>query len=140
MILWIGLAGALIVAELVTGTFYILMAAIGALSGAALSYLGASVPVQMITAAIITVVSMYGVYFYRKRYSKEPKPAENNPDINMDIGQIIVVHEWHDNKARVSFRGAQWDVELVPGAVPGHSGYQIVSVRGSTLIVTNPII
>lgn len=135
MLVWIGLAGALAVLELLTGTFYILMAAVGALAGAALAYFGVSLPVQIIVAAVVSVAAMYVVHYWRKRNADEPKSADKNPDINIDIGQTLLVQGWQGNKARSTYRGAMWDIELASEGTPTDGGYRIIAVRGSTLIV-----
>jgi len=63
--------------------------------------------------------------------------AERNPDINLDIGQTLVVERWPaDGWAQVRYRGANWSVQLQPGTSPSvHSRYRIVQVHGNTLIV-----
>ncbi|HVK32727.1 MAG TPA: NfeD family protein, partial [Burkholderiaceae bacterium] len=61
-------------------------------------------------------------------------PAARNPDVNLDIGQVVQVERWDANRrARIAYRGAMWDVELLPGeaAVPG--SFQIREVEGSRL-------
>ena len=49
---WLAVAGVLIVLELATGTFYLLMMAIGLAFGALAAWMGATMPVQTITAAV----------------------------------------------------------------------------------------
>jgi hypothetical protein len=61
-------------------------------------------------------------------------PSQRNPDVNLDIGQAVQVDRWDGNgRARTAYRGAMWDVELLPGepAVPGR--YLIREIDGSCL-------
>jgi membrane protein implicated in regulation of membrane protease activity len=52
---WLAAAGVLIVLELFTGTFYLLMMAIGLAFGALAAWLGAAMPVQTIVAAVVGI-------------------------------------------------------------------------------------
>jgi membrane protein implicated in regulation of membrane protease activity len=133
---WLAVAGALIVLELFTGTFYLLMMALGLASGALAAWLGATMPVQTIAAAVVGIVAT-GL-LHRSRLGRPPRvdPARDK-NVNMDIGQQVAVDTWHDGHARVMYRGALWDVELGPGAQPAAGDFRIVEVQGSRLIVAN---
>ena len=54
---WSAAAGVLIVLELFTGTFYLLMMALGLLFGALAAWLGAGMPLQTIAAAVVGIVA-----------------------------------------------------------------------------------
>jgi membrane protein implicated in regulation of membrane protease activity len=134
--MWLLAAGVLVVLELLTGTFYLLMIAVGLAAGAAAAFAGASGPAQTVLAAVVGVLAT-GL-LYRSKYGKSSGvEAAVDPNINMDIGQTVTVPAWQDGVARVMYRGALWDVELAPGAsvatAPGL--YTIREVRGSRLIV-----
>jgi membrane protein implicated in regulation of membrane protease activity len=133
---WLAAAGVLVVLELLSGTFYLLMIAIGLAFGAVAALLGASFPLQMIVAAGVGVVAT-GV-LHRSRLGRQPKSSPmRNPNVNLDIGQRIDVPSWRDGHARVIYRGALWDVELGQGARPEAGSFRIVEVQGSRLIVSN---
>ncbi len=51
--LWLALAGALTILELFSGTFYLLMIALGMLAGALVAFAGAAETVQLLTAAAV---------------------------------------------------------------------------------------
>jgi membrane protein implicated in regulation of membrane protease activity len=133
---WLVAAGVLVILELFSGTFYMLMIAIGVGSGAIAALAGATGPGQAIVAAIVSVVAT-GL-LHRSRLGK---PAKTNPardhNVNLDIGQRVTVPDWTDGKARVLYRGALWDVELGQGATPHAGDFKIVEVQGSRLIVSN---
>jgi hypothetical protein len=46
---------------------------------------------------------------------KQKRDTSTNPDVNLDIGATLTVDAWHDGRARVQYRGADWDVELANG-------------------------
>lgn len=133
---WLIAAGVLVVFELFTGTFYVLMIAIGTAFGAAAALMGMSLPVQILIAAVIGVLAT-GL-LHRSRFGRPAKqdPARD-PNVNMDIGQRVKVDTWTDGTARVMYRGAQWDVNLAPGAIPGAGQFKIVEVQGSRLVLAN---
>jgi hypothetical protein len=62
-----------------------------------------------------------------------PEPSRN-PDVNQDIGARLAVPQWgSDRLARVSYRGASWEVELLPGEPADAGQYIVREVSGSRL-------
>jgi membrane protein implicated in regulation of membrane protease activity len=131
---WLVAAGATAILELFTGTFYLLMIAIGLATGALAALAGAGTPVETKVAGLVGLVGT-GVV----RGSNFGRPSRSDtardPNVNLDIGQTVNVPQWQDGTARVMYRGAQWDVELAPGAHAAPGQYTIREVRGSRLIV-----
>ena len=133
---WLAAAGVLIVLELFSGTFYLLMMAVGLVFGALAAWLGAAMPVQTIAAAVVGIVAT--TLLHRSRFGYKPRgDAARDKNVNMDIGESVAVDAWRDGRARVMYRGALWDVELGPGAQPQAGDFRIVEVQGSRLIVAN---
>lgn len=132
---WLVAAGVLVVLELFTGTFYLLMIAIGLGFGALAALGGMSVPLQTIVAAVVGVAATGLLHRSRLGRPARGNPARD-PNVNIDIGQHVTVDQWKDGKARVMYRGALWDVELGQGAHPHAGVFKIVEVQGSRLIVT----
>lgn len=133
---WLVLAGVLVVLELFTGTFYLLMIAIGLGFGGLAALAGMSVPAQIIAAAIVGVIATELLRRKRPGMPSRGEPARD-PNVNIDIGQAVSVDRWQGGKARVMYRGALWDVELAPGAAAQAGSFKIVEVQGSRLIVAN---
>lgn len=132
--LWAIGAGVLVILELFSGTFYLLMIAIGMAAGALTSLARIDMPGQMLVAGIVAAVAT--LLLRRSRFGKiERMPASANPDVNLDIGQSVSVPAWQDGAARVMYRGAMWDVELAPGEAAAPGVFRIREVRGSRLIV-----
>lgn len=135
-VLWLIMAGVLVVLEMFTGTFYLLMIAVGMGFGALAALSGMSVPAQTIIAAVVGVIAT-GV-LHRSRFGRPTRHnTARDPNMNIDIGQQLTVAKWEDGKARVMYRGALWDVELGQGAIPEAGNFKIVEVQGSRLIVAN---
>lgn len=133
---WLVGAGILVIAELFTGTFYLLMIAIGLAFGGIAALLGVSGPIQTLVAAGVGLVAT--AILHRSRFGRPAKSkATRDPNVNLDIGARVAVPSWHDGRARVMYRGALWDVELGPGALPEAGEYRIVEVQGNRLIVAN---
>ncbi|HEY1610347.1 MAG TPA: NfeD family protein [Paraburkholderia sp.] len=131
---WIG-AGALIAAELMTGTFYLLMIAFGFLAGLIAYAFDVSLDFQFAIAAavaLVAVIALRQVRFSRRRRGVE---VSRDPDVNLDIGATLSVANWKDGRARARYRGADWDVELAPGEPDDVPLYEITALRGNSLIV-----
>src|SRR3569833_1705848 len=92
-ILWFAAAGALVILELFSGTFYLLMLALGLGAGAILAIAGVQRPAQMISAAVIGVVATYALR--NSRQGKQTKSdAALDPIVNLDFGQTLHIQNW----------------------------------------------
>jgi membrane protein implicated in regulation of membrane protease activity len=130
---WIG-AGVLIVLELMSGTFYLLMIALGFVAAALARLAGANADVQFALAAVVALVAV--LLLRRSRFGRRKREvAARNPDVNLDIGQTLTVTGWRERRARASYRGAAWDVELAPGEPEDAQVYEISALDGSRLVV-----
>ena len=134
--IWLVLTGVLVAFELFTGTFYVLMIAVGMACGGAAAMLGMSSPMQILIAAMVGVLAT-GL-LHRSRFGHPLKQnSARDPNVNLDIGQNVHIDTWSDGKARVMYRGALWDIDLAPGAMPAAGKFKIVEVQGSHLVVAN---
>jgi membrane protein implicated in regulation of membrane protease activity len=138
--IWMLLTGVLVGAELFTGTFYLLMLALGMAAGGIAAYAGLMLEWQLIIAAAIGIAAT--VALRRSRFGTMRKePAERDPNVSMDIGQLIAIDVWqrvgNAYVARVPYRGALWDVDLEAGAQPQAGQFLIREIRGSRLIVSD---
>jgi membrane protein implicated in regulation of membrane protease activity len=127
---WIA-AGALVALELATGTFYLLMLALGAVA----AHLELAGTAQVVCAAVVGVGATVAWHLRRSRQPKAA-PAESNADVNMDIGQTLHVNHWNaDGSARVNYRGAAWSVRYAGPGTPAPGSHVIQAVRGTELRV-----
>lgn len=133
---WLVAAGVLVVLELFSGTFYLLMIAVGLGVGGVVALAGAALPLQAIGAALVGTATV--ALLHRSRFGH---PARREPqrdrNVNLDIGQHVTVPAWDGGRARVMYRGALWDVELGHGATALPGDFRIVEVQGSRLVVAN---
>ncbi|RDK02508.1 NfeD family protein [Paraburkholderia lacunae] len=130
---WIG-AGVLVALELMSGTFYLLMIALGFVAAAIARMAGAATDLQLAVAAVVALAAV--VILRRSRFGRRSrKEASKNPDVNLDIGQTLTVPVWHERRARANYRGAAWDVELAAGEPEDAQVYEIAELRGSCLVV-----
>lgn len=139
-IIWCVWAGVMVIGELLTGTFYLLMIATGLLAGSLAAWLGLPLVWQCVIAAAIGIIATYGLR-RSKLGQRTQRASAQDPNINMDIGQAVYINTWQQqgdkNTARAKYRGALWDIELAQGAVVQQGTFIIVEVRGSHLIVKN---
>ncbi len=129
---WIA-AGALVAAELLTGTFYLLMIALGCAAGAIAAYAGLGLSAQIIVAALVGSAATALWHFKRAQHARSA-PVEHNRDVNLDIGSTVQVPAWQsDGTARVQYRGAGWAARFEgPGAAQAGE-HVIVAIRGTEL-------
>jgi membrane protein implicated in regulation of membrane protease activity len=134
-VLWWLAAGALVAAELATGTFYLLMLALGCAAGALAAHAGLGGSAQVATAALLGAAFTAGWHLKRAR-SPRSAPSERNRDVNIDIGQTLQVEAWGiDGTARVPYRGAAWSVRFEGPGAPAPGEHVIVAVQGNQLRV-----
>lgn len=132
--IWWVLAGIAVAAELFVGMFYLLMLAIGMAAGALAAHLGLDPVGQLVAAAIVGSGFVVGCYAVRRRMAAGRQSA--NRDINLDIGEHVVVEHWKpDGTAAVRYRGAQWTAVPAPGTVPATGVHRVRDLDGSHLIV-----
>ena len=133
--IWWLLTGAAVAVELMTGTFYLLMFAVGLAAAAIAAHLGASVTSQLVIAALIGGGAVVAWHFLRGK-KMVGKKAEFNSDVNMDIGQTVHVDTWQaDGTATIKYRGANWTAQLQEGSSSGVGAYSVEQVIGSRLIL-----
>lgn len=131
-LLWAVVGLVLVIAELLTGTFYLLMLGVAAFGGAGAAWLGYDFAAQAIVASVVAAVGCYGVHVYRDRNRAEQMTP-------IDAGMPANFESWIDagaRLARVRYRGASWDarVEGAEALEPGATVY-VLAADGNTLKV-----
>ena len=131
-LLWAITGLVLVIVELLTGTFYLLMLGVAAFGAAGTAWLGYDFPAQVIVAALIAAGGCYAVQVYRTRNRAQQMPS-------MDAGMPASFETWIDpgaRLARVRYRGASWDarVEGIEALEPGTTVY-VLAADGNTLKV-----
>lgn len=130
---WFVIGFVLLIAELLTGTFYLLVLAIAAGVAGLVALAGGSLPLQLVVAAAI---GLAGSLWLRRSRAGRTSPAAEALQ-NLDLGQTVRVDHWSAGRtARATYRGAQWDVELAAGEEPLPGEFVIREIHGSRLVVS----
>ena len=120
-IIWLLIGFGLLIMELLTSTFYLLVLGIAAFGGAAAAWFGHGFQIQIITTAVVAAIGSWLVHTYRIRNAQQQmKPV--------DFANPVVFEAWVDQGerlARVRYRGAPWEaqVEADTGVEPGATLY-----------------
>jgi membrane protein implicated in regulation of membrane protease activity len=136
--LWWIAAGVLVAVELATGTFYLLMLAVGAVAGALAAHATMSSTLQTVAAALVGGGATALWHLRRSRHPVAPA-ADVNRDVHLDIGETVQVPGWEaDGSARVQYRGAAWSVRWAGSGAPSPGEHVIVGMSGNQLRVARP--
>lgn len=133
---WWVAAGVAVAAELATGTFYLLMMALGLAAAAVATHLGLTLNGQIVAAALIGGGSTALWHWHRARQPRSA-PSHENRDVNLDIGERVHVAAWAaDRTARVQYRGSTWTARLAAGADASAGEYRVQAVEGNWLVLS----
>ncbi len=132
-LMW-GLAGlGLVIVELLSGTFYLLVLGIACFGAAAAAWFGAPFAVQVLIAALVAGAGSYFVRAYRVRNAARQMP-------HVDRGQPASFEEWIDRGnglARVRYRGASWEASVEgDAALEAGALVYVLSSHGNTLKIS----
>ena len=132
-VVWAVVGLVLVIVELLTGTFYLLVLGIAAFGAALAAWLGMQFSAQSIVAALIGAIGCFGVHLYRAKNRAEQMAP-------IDAGMPASFESWLDvgaRLARVRYRGATWDARVEGGDAlePGATVY-VLAADGNTLRVT----
>jgi membrane protein implicated in regulation of membrane protease activity len=127
---WWVAAGILLGLEMLSGTFYLLMLALGVAAAALTAHAGWGLQAQIVTAAVVGLVAV-GVWHQVRR---QQRPALQ--DNNLDIGESVQVQAWApDGQTQVRYRGTQWQAVLQAGAACRPGPHRVVSLEGNRLVL-----
>ncbi|WPB58868.1 NfeD family protein [Xylophilus sp. GOD-11R] len=135
---WWILAGLAVVAELLTGTVYLLLIGAGMVAGALAAHAGLALTTQIVIAAVVGAGLVAVWWRIRAPARRAAEPPQANADLNLDIGQTVHIDIWSaEGAASVMHRGARWTAVPVdrqaPAPAPG--AYRIVAIEGASLVV-----
>jgi membrane protein implicated in regulation of membrane protease activity len=137
-LMWVVAGFVLVIAELATGTFYLLVVGVGAFAGAVVAWLGGNEIAQALAASL---VALAGAFFVHSWHMRNRNAAGTKGDNFLDRGQAVVLEGWVNEAsrvARVKYRGAWWDARLRDEGhpAPGSTLY-IEGQEGNTLVVAS---
>jgi len=131
-LVWLAAGFVLVIAELVTGTFFLLVLGIAAFAGSAAAWFGFGFWLEALCAAAVAIA---GVFWVQQRRKTMPQPDM----ASLDVGQAVTLDAWINREqgaARVKYRNTLWDAE-VEGEREFDSGQVLFihAVDGNTLKV-----
>ena len=133
--LWWLATGAAVGIELVTGTFYLLMLAIGTAAAALAAHAGLGTTVQLLVGAFVGGGAVVVWHQIRKRRAGDPS-VRSMRSVNLDVGETVMVSGWQsDGTAQVTYRGANWTALHRPGVMPATGAHRVSELVGSRLLV-----
>lgn len=136
-LIWLVAGFGLVIVELLSGTFYLLMLGVAAFGSAGVAYFGQGFEVQVIVAAAVSAAGCYAVHVYRAKNAKQQM-------VSIDAGQPANFEHWIDEPgglARVRYRGASWEARVDPdadasGALEAGALLYVVATEGNTIQVS----
>ena len=129
--LWLTVAGVLVMAELLTGTFYLLMLSLGATAAALTAYADGTLTWQIVTAAIVGGGAAV-LWHLKKPFNNDAQDS----NVHLDIGETVTVDTWDaQGHAQVKHRGAQWAAVCAANATPEPGLHRICEMQGNRLVL-----
>ncbi|MGC2166975.1 MAG: NfeD family protein [Gallionella sp.] len=131
---WWLAAVVLIIAEMISGTFYLIAIAFGVSCAGLAAYLGLVWATQAVIAALLCSASVAAIFYWKK--GQHTTTGQTN--LAYDIGQEVQISHWLDERrARVIYRGAEWNAEIAANVKTdaARRAWRINNVVGSTLII-----
>jgi len=130
-VIWWVAMGLLLIIELATGSFYLLMLAIATIIGAICAHLNLNLFWQLLTAATFGIFALGTCYYLRKNLIRKDKNNFNN----LDIGAVVMIKNWQeDGLAKVKYRGASW-IAVSNNNNHNVGLHKIVAISGNRLVV-----
>lgn len=134
--IWWLLAGGLVAAELATGTFYLLMLAIGASAAALTAHMQLTVSTQIVVGSVVGGLAVVLWRLYQSQMAKSHPQAHASQ--HLDIGEKVQVTAWNDQGvAQVQHRGAAWRAICAEEQTQESGTYQIADIQGNTLVLSH---
>ena len=131
--MWWLAAVVLVIAEMFSGTFYLLAVACGLGAAGFAAYWGIAENGQALIAALLCSASVAAIFFWKRQSIQHVQT-----NFAYDIGQAVHVASWSDARhARVNYRGAEWDAQLADTALidAKKTAWRIKAIVGSLLII-----
>lgn len=126
--IWFALGLSLMVAEILTGTFYLLAISAGFFLAGITELIGFGFSMQMAVAGIASTGCCLGLHSYRKGKAKEPV-------LSFDVGQKVNVTE-EEGVLKAQYRGSAWSVEHAESKELSVGEYTIVQMKSNTIVVS----
>lgn len=131
---WVAAAVVLGVAEMVTGGFFLLPFTVGAVAGAALSFLGVNVAVQLLVFIIVSLLALVGLQRFAKKDDEIQHSVGANRFINRSA-RVISEIDPVSGLGKVRVDTEEWRATTDGDIIPPGAAVRVVEVRGTRLVV-----
>jgi len=135
--IWVGAAVILAIGELLTVGFFLLPFAVGAAAAAVLAFMGVSVPIQLVSFVVISIVFLAVLQRYAKREQDTEVMAQAGGDRYLERTAIVLQPvDRFGTTGMVRMGTEEWratvdsDIEIPEGAE-----VRIVEVRGTRFVI-----
>lgn len=133
--IWWLVTGLAVGLELVTGTFYLLMLAVGSAAAALAAHAGASFPVQLVVGALVGCSAVVVWHQIRKRRPSYAS-VRSLRSVNLDIGETVMVDAWQpDGTTNIRYRGANWTGIHREDVIPAAGMHKVSELVGNRLLL-----
>ncbi len=132
---WAVVGIGLIIVEMMTGTFILMILGLSAFAGAAMAWFGFSFEIQAVAAVALAAIGMIVSSTLKKKQTPKEKNAES-----LDVGHTVIVESWvseADGIAKVRYRNATWDAKVIGAHTPGATVFYICTTDGNTLHISS---
>ena len=129
-LVWLAAGFVLVIAELVTGTFFLLVLGIAAFAGSATAWFGLGFWLEALCAAAVAVA---GVFWVRQRRRSMPQTDM----ASLDVGQAVTFEAWisrEEGAARVKYRNTLWDAEVAGDPDLDHGQVLFIHAMGGNTL------
>ena len=131
---WIA-TGALVGLELATGTFYLLMLAVGTTAGGLAVLAGAGPSLQLVAAAAVGGGAV-AIWHWKRPGTPAPPSGSGQDAAQLDVGEQVQVTAWDDaGQTRVQYRGTSWQARHQGPSTPAPGQHVIVAVEANRLVL-----
>ncbi len=135
--LWWIVAGFFVSLELLTGSFYLLMLALGASAAALAAMMGASQSAQLVAAATVGSAAVY--LWHRRLLQRGMLGVEDYTTTglgSLDVGEQVSVSQWGaDGTTHVHYRGSEWKARYHGAHVPSAGLHRIRAIESNYLVL-----
>ena len=137
---WWAIAGVILIAEMLTGTSYLLWPAAAAfLTGFfAIEYLNLPWHIEMGIFAVLSIILLWaGDRWVRPMLRQETGSGLNDRSTRMIGQRVVTVADFQSGRGRVSFGDTEWAAETADGSDPGaDETWTVLDVKGVILVIS----
>lgn len=135
--LWWIIAGFFVSLELLSGSFYLLMLALGAAGAGIGAVVGLDQTLQLVVAAALGGGSVYMWHRVLLRRGALDTEGHDTTGLgHLDVGERVTVQTWAtDGTARVHYRGSDWIARFHGAHVPAAGLHRIRAIESNYLVL-----